>query len=75
VENIKILLDKEMSVEVTKEDGSTTLHISSECGNLEATKNFVERGAVLKNANKYRQTPLHSAAFRGKINVFATSHK
>jgi len=40
LEIINILLDKEMSDDVTNGDNSTPLHIAPECGNFEGTKNL-----------------------------------
>jgi ankyrin repeat protein len=42
------------------------LHLSIQYGNLEATKNFVEKGADLNKANKNGDTPLRLAARNGK---------
>ena len=36
----------------------TPLHASVGCGNLEATKAFVEKCAALGNSKKYSVTPL-----------------
>jgi len=41
VEIIKILLGKEMCVDLTNGYDSTPVHVSAEFGNLEAMKNFV----------------------------------
>jgi ankyrin repeat protein len=38
---IKLLLDKEMSVNLTKSCDFTTLHVLAECGNMETTEVFV----------------------------------
>jgi len=52
VEIINILLDKGMSVNLTNTHGHTPLHVSAKCGNLEATKILIERGAAFKHANE-----------------------
>ena len=43
---IKSLLDKGMSVTLTKINGSTALHVSAQFGHLAATKTWVEIGAA-----------------------------
>jgi ankyrin repeat protein len=58
VEIIRILLDKEIYVDLTNAEESVPLHLSALTGNLEATKVCVKRGAPLNNANKDGATPL-----------------
>jgi ankyrin repeat protein len=52
VDIIKFLFDKGMSVNLKDTDNLPPLHVSAGCGNLEATKAFVRRYVVLKNAKK-----------------------
>jgi ankyrin repeat protein len=37
---------------------------------LDAAKALVERGAAINNTNKYGNTPLMSAAYGGKLEMF-----
>jgi ankyrin repeat protein len=69
VEIIKILLDKEMCVDLSKADDFTPLHVSALYGNLEATKTFVESGAVLDKANEDCFAPMILAAFTCKLEI------
>jgi ankyrin repeat protein len=55
---IRILLDKEMSVDLTNAEDSTLLNLSAVTGNLEAMKAYVERGAPLNSYNKDGASPL-----------------
>jgi ankyrin repeat protein len=59
-----------MSVDVTNGGEFMPLHISAECGNVEATKALVGRCAALNNTNKHGDTALNLAAYNGKIEVF-----
>jgi len=70
VEIINILLDKEMSVDLTNANGSTPLHLSVLHGNLEATKTLVDRGAAINNVNKFGDTALRVASSNGNFEVF-----
>jgi ankyrin repeat protein len=69
VDIIKLLLDKEMSVNLTNTNGSTPLHISAEFGHLEATKSLVERGASFVRVNKYVDTPLNLTSRKSELDV------
>ena len=64
-----MLLDKGMTVNLTNSIGNTPLHVSAACGNLEATKTFVEGGAGLNITNEYGKTPLMLAKEHGKFDV------
>jgi len=69
VDIIELLLDKEMSVNLTNTSGSTLLHVSAEFGHLEATRSLVERGASFINVNKYGDTSLNQAIRNGKLDI------
>jgi ankyrin repeat protein len=58
-----------MTVNLTNSDEQTPLHVSAQCGNLEATKTLVECGAGLNNTNKYGRTPVMLAAYHGKLEL------
>jgi ankyrin repeat protein len=66
VDIIKLLLDKGMSVNLTKTDEFTPLHISAQFGHLEATKILVERGSALHYTNNDGKTPLMLTEHCGK---------
>ena len=70
---IKSILDNGMSVHLTNEDDSTSLHVSAPYGNLEATKTFVLRSAHLDKTNKDVFTPKLLDEFTGKIEFFRYS--
>jgi ankyrin repeat protein len=55
-----------MTVNLTNSDENTPLHVSAAWGNLEASKDFVESGALLKITNNYGHTALMPAPFHGK---------
>lgn len=63
VEIIEILLYNGMCVDLRNGDDSAPLRLSGACCNLEATKTFVERGAVV--GKLIRMATLH--CFGGKI--------
>ena len=67
MEFIKILLDKEMSVDVTNVKDSTPLHLSALHGNLEATNTLVVRGAAINHTNIFGDTPLMLAVYNGNF--------
>ena len=48
----------------------TLLHVSPECGHLEATKILVEGDGAINNINKYVFTPLMLAAYNGRVEIF-----
>ena len=52
MEIIKILLDKGICVDLTITYVHTLLHVSAKCGNLEATKTLVGRGAAFNNPDE-----------------------
>jgi hypothetical protein len=58
VSSIKLLLDKGMSVNLTKTDDCTRITVSAGSDTPEATKSFVERCAALNSAKYYGVTPL-----------------
>ena len=59
-----------MSVNLKNANESTPLHFSVDNGHLDATKALVERGASINNTNKYGDTPLMRAAYKGKLVIF-----
>jgi ankyrin repeat protein len=59
-----------MSVSLTNTDDHTPLHISAECGHLDAAKALAERGAAINNTNKYGHTPLIMVALNRKLESF-----
>jgi len=59
-----------MSVNLKNTNESTPLHFSVENGHLDATKALVKSGASINNANKYGDTPLMWAAYKGKLEIF-----
>jgi ankyrin repeat protein len=67
VDIIKLLLDKEMSVNMTNTNDTTPLQVSAEFGHLEVKKDSVERGAVTNSTNKYGNTPIMAAAYTGNL--------
>jgi ankyrin repeat protein len=69
VDIISLLLDKGISVNLTKTNGSTPLHIAAEFDHLEATKTLVERGACINCTNIGGNTPLMVAAQKGKLQI------
>ncbi|VDQ10665.1 unnamed protein product [Trichobilharzia regenti] len=58
--------------------GSTPLHYSTKMGNLGATTEFVLRGASALERDNERNTPLHTAAYFGRLHtcekLLATPH-
>ena len=64
---IKLLLDKDMSVNLTNTDGSTPLHVSAQFGYLEAIKALIEKGAAINNTNRDVNTQLMLDAYNGKF--------
>ncbi|CAH8579344.1 unnamed protein product [Heterobilharzia americana] len=58
--------------------GSTPLHYSTKMGNLGATTAFLLRGASSLERDNERNTPLHTAAYFGRLHtcekLLATSH-
>jgi len=69
VDIIELLLDKEMSVNLTNTRGSTLLQVSAEFGHLEATSSLVERGASFINVNKYVDNPLNLFIRNGQLDI------
>jgi len=51
-------------------NNSTTLHVSAQSGNPEATKTLVERGGAINSTNKYGVTPLMVVGEHGKLEIF-----
>jgi len=68
---IKLLLDKETSVNLINTDDSFfCVCVSVQFSQLKATKILVEEGAGIINTNKYGFTPLMLGAYSGKLVVF-----
>jgi ankyrin repeat protein len=75
VDIIRLLLDKGMYVDLTKRKKYTPVQFLFACGNLEASKAFVQRWSFLYNINKYGNTPMTLAARNANYKSFVTSHK
>jgi len=66
---IKLLLDKETSVNLINTDDSILFYVSAQFSHLKATKILVEEGAAIYNTNKYDFSPLMSGAYSSKLEV------
>jgi len=69
VDIIKLLVDKGISVNLTKTDNSTPLYISAEFGHLEATKALIERDTAFIKVNKYGDTPLNIVTLKDLLGL------
>jgi ankyrin repeat protein len=58
-----------MSVNLTNTGGNTPLHLAAACGNVEATKTLVKRGADLNEMNIIGFTPIMMALYNKKLEV------
>jgi hypothetical protein len=67
VDIINVLIDIEMSVNLTSTVYFFQLHLSAKCVNMEATKAFVERRATLNYINKCCDTQLLVPARNDKV--------
>jgi ankyrin repeat protein len=65
VDIIKLLLDKGISLNLTK----TPLHFSAQFDHLEATKMLVDRGTAINKINRNSKTPLMVSAQKGNFQI------
>ena len=73
VDIIKLLLHKEISVNLTNIYDDIPLHFSAHFGQLEASKSLVERDAAINNTNVDSDSPLTLAAYSSNLEIFFTS--
>jgi len=66
---IKLLLDKETSVNLINTGDSILFYVSAQFSHLKATKILVEEIAAIYNTNKYDFTPLMLDAYSGKLEI------
>ncbi|XP_071964995.1 uncharacterized protein [Antedon mediterranea] len=67
---VEILIDKfKASVAARTKDGSTLMHIASQCGHPETALMFLKKGVPLHMPNKSGAVCLHAAAKRGHTAV------
>lgn len=68
---IKYLIGKKAHPKDVNEDGWTSLHAAAQNGHLHVVKYFIDelKEIDVDITDKARATPLHTAAFHGKLNV------
>ncbi|KAI6171416.1 Kallikrein-4 [Aphelenchoides bicaudatus] len=70
LECVRILLGNGADITHRTNDGETALHIASKYGNYETAKVLTKKNPQLVNAtDKYHQTSLHTAAWKGNCNI------
>jgi ankyrin repeat protein len=67
---VYLLLDKDLSVSVKDAEGSTPLHLASNCGYANIVKKLLDQPGLDVNAqNNSKETPLHLASENGHLDV------
>lgn len=66
---VRLLLDKELEIDVETPHGQTALFAAAEKGHDETVRSLLEKKANVNTKDKCRRTALHLAAFNGHENV------